>query len=125
VHLSLKMASTLILILGFIWLTSQDSLGKLIRGKNSISSISEIQKISIDLFPTDVAMNHIDVIISNQLVLSGDDVLASQMLKEHLNTFPNSISGLRSWAEMNNITINNIDECELLSEIKRKFMTNQ
>ena len=47
------------------------------------------------------------------------------MLKTHLNKFPNSISGLRSWAEMNNITINNIDECELLGEIKRKFKANR
>jgi hypothetical protein len=125
VHFSLKIASILIFILGCLWLTSQDSMGKLIRGKDSISSISEIQMIAIDLFPTDVAMNHIDVIISNQLKFSGDDVLASEMLKTHLNTFPNSISGLRSWAEMNNITINNIDECELLGEIKRKFKANQ
>lgn len=82
------------------WWVAQNSLGEATRGATKFAEWGLGRRECVDMFPSDVALNHVDVILSSYWYAQGSTDRAADMLSSHLKNHPKSISGLKAWHGM-------------------------
>lgn len=87
---------------GTMWSWSQDRLGALVQGKIGVTELSSTDRQVLDWFPSDIAMNHIDVLVALRLHAAGRDEQALGLIESHLDSHPNSMTASQLQAKLLN-----------------------
>ena len=76
------------LLFGGAWAASQHALGKAVQGEAALNGLTGFERRCIDAFPSDAAMNRIDVLLALQLNALGEKERATAMVCEVLEAGP-------------------------------------
>ena len=121
---SLLLATALALVTsGVAWNVAQHTLGQAVRGQIGLATLNEMQRKCIDWFPSDAAMNHIDVLLALQLHGAGQHEQAQKMVLGVLAERPNSLSAMKAMWSMNHEAEELTWDCSDFSEMRHKFTT--
>jgi len=94
---SLLLATALALVtLGGVWNLAQHTLGQVLRGQIGLAALNEVQRKCIDWFPSDAAMNHIDVLLALHMHGAGEHEAAQAMACEVLAARPHSLTAMKA-----------------------------
>ena len=74
----------------FVWAFAQDAIGRASRGQGLATTWGHVRRLAVDAFPTDIALNHIDVILASYHQASGNSERAKQMILQHMKENPQS-----------------------------------
>lgn len=102
----------------FVWAFAQDAIGRASRGQGLVTNWGQVRRLAVDAFPTDIAMNHIDVVLASYHHASGNSERAKHMILQHMKENPQSMSGMKAWVGMNSSRANS---CEALNQIQLTF----
>ena len=106
-------------IMGSMWLTSQHAFGKMLRGQCTARQLSSLERNCVDLFPSDVLMNQIDVLIATQLHASGQTELAVASLEAMLEKRPFSLGAHKALWSIAGGSPNPNWDCQTFHEMSR------
>jgi hypothetical protein len=110
-----------ILVVGLAWQRSQSKLGWAVRGQGRMAEFSALDRLCIDAFPEDAAMNHVDVLIATEWAATGDSAKAIGLVERHLKAHPNNLGALRLWGKLSGVAAQDLSECEVLEKNRRTF----
>ena len=77
---------------------SQHALGKVVQGQVALNGLTGFERRCIDAFPSDAAMNRIDVLLALQLNALGEKERATAMVCEVLEARPHSLAASKKSA---------------------------
>ena len=75
-------------------------LGQGVQGQVALNGLTGFERRCIDAFPSDAAMNRIDVLLALQLNALGEKERATAMVCEVLDARPHSLAASKAWWAM-------------------------
>lgn len=119
---SLLLATALALVtLGGTWNVAQHTLGQVLQGQIGLATLSEMQRKCIDWFPSDAAMNHIDVLLALHMHGAGKHEAAQAMACEVLALRPHSLTAMKALWSMEEGGEHPTWDCSEFSSMRRKL----
>ena len=109
------------LLFGGAWAVSQHALGKTVQGQVVLNGLTGFERRCIDAFPSDAAMNRIDVLLALQLNALGEKELATAMVCEVLEARPHSLAASKAWWAMQGGEQENPWDCSEFLRIRAKL----
>ena len=109
------------LLLGSAWAVSQHALGKTVQGHVPLNGLSGFERRCIDAFPSDAAMNHIDVLLALHLNTLGENSRATAMVCKTLEARPHSLAAAKAWWSMQGSADKNPWDCSEFLRIHHKL----
>ena len=97
-----------------LWAIAQDATGRATRGHALMTDWGKARRMAVDCFPSDIALNHIDVVLASYLHALGQTDRARVMLRNHISENPRSISGIKAWGSLTGNPHNSCDEFKYL-----------
>jgi len=107
---------------GGAWNVSQHTLGQVVRGQVGLAALNGVQRKCIDWFPSDAAMNHIDVLMALQLHGAGKHQQAKDLACEVLEERPHSLSAMKARWSMEEGKGDLIWDCSEFSEMQGRLL---
>ena len=112
------LASAMVLVtMGGVWNVAQHTLGQAVRGQVGLATLNDGQRKCIDWFPSDAAMNHIDLLMALQLHAAGEHQKAKDMALEVLASRPHSLTALKALWSMEGGRHDSSWDCSEFSEM--------
>lgn len=112
------LASAMVLVtMGGVWNVAQHTLGQAVRGQVGLATLNDGQRKCIDWFPSDAAMNHIDLLMALQLHAAGEHQKAKDMALEVLASRPHSLTALKALWSMEGGRHDTSWDCSEFSEM--------
>ncbi len=119
---SLLLAMTLALVtFGGAWNVSQHTLGQVVRGQVGLAALNGLQRQCIDWFPSDAAMNHIDVLMALQLHAAGEHQQAKSMAYKMMAERPHSLTVGKALWTIEGAGEGSVWDCSEFSMMKTKL----
>ncbi len=109
------------LLFGGAWAVSQHALGKAVQGQVALSGLTGFERRCVDAFPSDAAMNHVDVLLALQLNALGEKERATSKLCEVMEARPHSLAVSKAWWSMQGGDQENLWDCSEFLKIRHKL----